>query len=160
MPVLPHNLSVRLPAFPDHYRHKAERKAHRSKEYRNGRRLQRRSCRGCVPALTAVRIAYCAQLSLSSTTAPPAASLLRPMAYVSQSASAAGIQFDLQYDNSAWSLSATVGVAVRTSGNLGNPAPGQERFLIVWLNRDPIDGPIINVFANLSPKAPSGTYPP
>ena len=111
----------------------------------------------------AVTAANCAQLSLPSPTAPPASSLLLPVTFVSQSASVTGIQFDLQYDNSALSLSATIGETARTSGKtlyLWNLSPGQMRFLIVGLNRDPfVDGALINLFVNVSSNAPGGTYP-
>src|SRR5450756_1456647 len=50
-----------------------------------------------------------AQLSIPSATAAPGTTILLPVSFESQSASATGIQFDLQYDNSALSLSATVG---------------------------------------------------
>jgi uncharacterized protein (TIGR03437 family) len=93
---------------------------------------------------------------------PPAPAFVLAASFTSQSASATGIQFDLQYDNSALRLITTVGEAARMSGktlSLGNPALGQMRFLIVGLNRKPIiDGTLVNVFVNLSPTAPSGTY--
>ena len=111
---------------------------------------------------SALTAAHGAQLSIPSATAPPGASILLPVTFASQSAAATGIQFDLQYDNSALSLSATVGEAARTSGktlSLWDLAPGQMRFLITGLNRNPlVDGTLINLFVNLSPTAPSGTY--
>jgi uncharacterized protein (TIGR03437 family) len=111
-------------------------------------------------ALTA---ANCAQLSLPTTTAPPATSLLLPVAFASQSASVSGIQFDLQYDISALSLTATVGDAARTSGKtlyFEDLAPGQRRFVIVGLNQDSfVDGTLINLFASVSSNAAGGTYP-
>src|ERR1019366_2914121 len=112
---------------------------------------------------SALTAAHGAQLSIPSATAPPGASILLPVTFASQSAAATGIQFDLQYDNSALSLSATVGEAARTSGktlSLWDLAPGQMRFLITGLNRNPlVDGTLINLFVNLSPTAASGTYP-
>jgi uncharacterized protein (TIGR03437 family) len=112
----------------------------------------------------AVTAANCAQLSLpTNTTAPPASILLLPVSFASQSASVTGIQFDLQYDSSTLSLSATMGETARTSGKtlyLWNLSPGQMRFLIVGLNRDPfVDGALINLFVNVSSNAPGGTYP-
>jgi uncharacterized protein (TIGR03437 family) len=111
-------------------------------------------------ALTA---ANCARLSLPTTTAPPATSLLLPVSFASQSASVTGIQFDLQYDSSTLSLSATVGDTARTSGKtlyFEDLAPGQRRFVIVGLSQDPFaDGTLINLFANVSSSATGGTYP-
>jgi uncharacterized protein (TIGR03437 family) len=56
-----------------------------------------------------------------------------------------------------------VGDAARTSGKtlyLWDLAPGQKRFLIVGLNRDPVvDGTLVNLFVSLSPTAPAGSYP-
>jgi len=108
-------------------------------------------------------IANCAQLSLPTAPAPPATSLRLPVAFASQSASVTGIQFDLQFDASALSFSATVGDAARTSGKtlyLWDLAPGQKRFLIFGFNRNPlVDGTLINLFASVSPNAAGGTYP-
>ena len=111
-------------------------------------------------ALTA---AHCAELSLPTTTAPPVSSLLLPVTFSSQSSFVTGVQFDLQYDSSALSLSATVGESARTSRKtlyLWDLSPGQRRFLIVGLNQDPIvDGTLINLFASVSSNAAGGTYP-
>src|ERR1039458_4783347 len=113
--------------------------------------------------LSTLTAAHGAQLSLPSTAAAPGTSLLLPISFASQSASVAGLQFDLQYDNSVLSLSPTVGDAARTSGKtlyLWDLAPGQKRFLIVGLNRDPVvDGTLVNLFVSLSPTAPAGSYP-
>jgi hypothetical protein len=86
-----------------------------------------------------------------------------PVTFASQSDSATGVQFDLQYDPTALTLTATVGDAVRFSGKslyLWDLAPGQRRFLIVGLNRDPVtDGALVNLFVNISPSVPAGSYP-
>jgi Cohesin domain len=111
---------------------------------------------------SALTAAHGAQLSIPSATAAPGTSILLPVSFASQSASATGIQFDLQYDNSALSLSATAGDATRMSGktlSLWDLAPGKRRFLIAGLNWNPlVDGTLINLFVNLSPTAASGTY--
>ena len=111
--------------------------------------------------LAALTPAHGAQLSLPSLTTAPGASLLLPVAFASQSAAATGVQFDLRYDNSAITLSATVGDTARISGKslyLWDLAPGLWRFLVVGPNRDPLtDGALVNLFVNLSPTAPAGT---
>ena len=114
-------------------------------------------------ALIAIMSARSAELSLPTSATAPGASLLLPVSFASQSASVAGLQFDLQYDNSVLSLSPTVGDAARTSGKtlyLWDLAPGQKRFLIVGLNQDHLeDGILVNLFVNLSPTAPAGSHP-
>jgi uncharacterized protein (TIGR03437 family) len=116
-----------------------------------------------VLVLAAFTAANAAQLSLPSLTAPPGASLLLPVTFASQSAAATGLQFDLQYDDSVITLSATVGGAARISSKslyLWDVVPGQRRFFILGLNRDLVaDGALVNLFVNLSPTAPAGPYP-
>jgi len=116
-----------------------------------------------VAVFAAVMTAYCAELSLPQSAAAPGANLLLPVNFVSQSASVTGIQFDLQYDSSALSLTANVGDAARTSGKTlysRDQAPGLTRFLIVGLNQNLlVDGILINLSANVSSNAPAGTYP-
>lgn len=107
--------------------------------------------------------AQAAQLSHPAATAPPGASLVVPVTYASQSALATGLQFDLQHDSSALTISATLGATPRLSGKslyLWDLAPGRRRFLLIGLNREPLaDGALINLFVNLSPTALQATYP-
>lgn len=104
-----------------------------------------------------------AQLSLPTSTAPPATSLILPVTFASQSSYVTALQFDLQYDTSSLSLSATVGSSARTSEKtlyLWDFAPGQKRFVIMGLNQVPlVDGPLINLFATVTSNAPAGSYP-
>jgi uncharacterized protein (TIGR03437 family) len=120
------------------------------------------SVRAGVVAVAAVMCAHCAELSLPKPASAPGTSLVLPLSFASQSASATGIQFDLQYDNSALRVIATVGETARTSGkalDLWDLAPGQRRFLIMGLNRNPlVDGVLINLFVDVSPTAPGGAY--
>src|ERR1035441_7782622 len=103
-----------------------------------------------VLVLAAFTAANAAQLSLPSLTAPPGTSLLLPVTFASQSAAATGLQFDLQYDDSVITLSATVGGAARISSKilyLWDVVPGQRRFFILGLNRDLVaDGALVNLF--------------
>ncbi len=96
------------------------------------------------------------------TSGAPGASNLGQVTFASQASSVSGVQFDVQYDNSALSLVATVGDPTRTAGKILSAvdlAPNKKRFLIVGLNQNLIpDGTLINLFVNISPTAPSGTY--
>jgi uncharacterized protein (TIGR03437 family) len=115
------------------------------------------------PLLFFLASAHCAQLALPTATTPPASSLVIPVTFASQSAYVTALQFDLQYDTSALSLSATAGESARTSGKtlyLWDFAPGKKRFVIMGLNQNPfVDGPLINLFATVSSNAPAGSYP-
>ena len=76
----------------------------------------------------------------------------------SKNAIISGVQFDVQYDNSAMSLAAIPGYATKNSGKLlyqADLAPNKKRFLIVGLNLDQIaDGTLINLFVNLNTSLP------
>jgi hypothetical protein len=107
-----------------------------------------------------VVLAQPAQLSLPDLSVSPAVSLLVPVTFASRLSSVAGVQFDLQYDSSVLTLTATVGDAVRNSGkilNVADLAPNHRRFLIWGLNQNPlVDGVLINLFAFVSPSASGG----
>jgi uncharacterized protein (TIGR03437 family) len=107
-------------------------------------------------------VALSSQIVLPNQSASPGASILGQIAFASQAGSVSGVQFDLQYDNSAMSLAATLGDPARTSGKTlyaVDLAPNKKRFLIIGLNQNLIpDGTLINLFANVSPTAASGTY--
>ena len=119
--------------------------------------------RAGLATLVAVMAASCAELSLPTSGGAPDGTLVLPISFASQSSSVAGIQFDLQYDSSTLSMSATVGGASRTSAKLlysGDPSPGQKRFLIVGLNQNPIaDGVLVNLSVNVNSNALVGAYP-
>jgi len=104
-----------------------------------------------------------ALVSLSSQTAAPGSSIIIPVAFQLSTDAVSGVQFDIQYDNSAMSLIANLGDAARSSGKLlyeVDLAPNTRRFLIVGLNSNPIaSGTLINIFVNLSPNAPAGVFP-
>jgi uncharacterized protein (TIGR03437 family) len=93
----------------------------------------------------------------------PGASIVVPIVFASQVSSLSAIQFDLQYDNSAMSLVATMGDAARASGKSIYPtdlAPNKKRFLLLGLNRDSIpDGTLINLFVIVNAAASAGVYP-
>jgi uncharacterized protein (TIGR03437 family) len=143
-----------------------------------GTRLQDsvRFARASVAVFAALTAANCAELSLPSPAAAPGTSLLLPVRFTSQPSAVTGIQFDLQYDSSALSLSATVGATARNSGKtlylrdlpLVRPRISHrascrtcrlKRFLIVGLNQNlVVDGTLVNLFASVSSTAPGGTY--
>jgi len=109
-----------------------------------------------------VRAAFAqpAELSLSSITATPGASVVLPVNLASRLSSVSGLQFDLQYDNTALTLTATVADAARGSGKtvyFADLAPNQRRFLVQGLNNNPIiDGTVVSLFVAVSPGASSG----
>ena len=114
--------------------------------------------------LVCTALAQPAELSLPSVVATPGASLVLPINVASRLSSVAGLQFDLQYDNSALTVTATVADAARASGKtlyFADLAPNQRRFLVQGLNRNPIiDGAVIHLFVAVSPGAPAGAYTP
>src|ERR1039458_1584916 len=105
--------------------------------------------------LSTLTAAHGAQLSLPSTAAAPGTSLLLPISFASQSASVAGLQFDLQYDNSTLSSNPTgddAGCTSWTTISLCGLALSQVRFLFVVPNEEPvIAGTLVNLFVRLSP---------
>ena len=99
----------------------------------------------------------------------PGSSLVLPVMFTSQTGSVSGIQFDLQYDRSVMSVVAIVGDGARNAGKQlysADLAENKRRFLIVGLNQNtispyvlPSDSTLVNLFINLSPSAPNGSYP-
>jgi uncharacterized protein (TIGR03437 family) len=104
-----------------------------------------------------------ALVSVSSQTAAPGSSVILLVAFQSNGEAVGGVQFDIQYDNSAMSLFANLGDAAKNSGKLlyeVDLAPNIRRFLIVGLNSNLIaSGTLISLFVNLSPNAPVGVSP-
>jgi uncharacterized protein (TIGR03437 family) len=110
----------------------------------------------------ATKFAFPSQIVLPTQSGAPGASNLGQVTFASQASSVSGVQFDVQYDNSALSLLATAGDPTRTAGKILSAvdlAPNKKRYLIVGLNQNLIpDGTLINLFVNISPTAPIGTY--
>jgi uncharacterized protein (TIGR03437 family) len=102
------------------------------------------------------------QLSLPSQSAPAGSSLLLLVSFAAQGDAVSGIQFDLQYDNSVMSVSATVGEAARNSGKslyIATPSPDKLRFLIAGWNQALIpDGTLCTLFVGLNANASAGVY--
>jgi uncharacterized protein (TIGR03437 family) len=102
------------------------------------------------------------QVSLSNQSAAPGTSVLIPVVFASQGDSISGFQFDLQYDNAALSLSATLADSARNAEKslyVADMAPNKKRFVIVGLNQNLInDGTLINFFANLNQSVAGGVY--
>ena len=111
---------------------------------------------GATPAVLA------SQIILSGQSAQPGASVLLPVAFAAQSSSVSGLQFDIQYDNSALSLAVTLGDPALTSGKdlyLADIAPNRKRVLIAGLNQNSIaDGTLVNLFVRVGANTPSGVY--
>ncbi len=74
----------------------------------------------------------------------------------------AGVQFDFQYDPSAFTLSPVVDEQARAAGKglyLSRPSNGQQRAMIIGWNQTPFtDGKLISVLANIRDDAPNGLY--
>lgn len=115
---------------------------------------------GLLPHLLA---AGAARVSLPSQTAAPGTSVILPLVLESGNATISGVQFDVQYDNSAMGLTAIPGDAVKNSGKVlyeADLAPNRRRFLVVGLNPNQIaNGTLINLFVNLNTSAPPGVFP-
>jgi uncharacterized protein (TIGR03437 family) len=107
-------------------------------------------------------VAFSSQLTLVNQSAVPGTSVLIPVVFGSQDGTISGIQFDLEYDSAAMSLSTTLGDPARSSEKsfyAADLAPNKRRFLIVGFNRNPIaDGALINLFINLNQNAAAGVY--
>jgi len=116
-----------------------------------------------VAALAAAMSASSAEVSVPQAVGSPGTILPLPVSFASQSSAVTAIQFDLQYDSSALSLSAVAGDAARIAGKtlfFRDLASGQRRFLIAGINQNLLaDGALINLFVELVPTAPTGTYP-
>ncbi len=112
--------------------------------------------------LVARALAAPPSLAIDHRVAAPGASIAVPVSFLTQSGSAAAIQFDLEWDSSVMSLTATVGDSARLAGkdvsrrDLGD---GRGRFMIVGLNGNPIpDGALLNVLMDVRPDAAAGVY--
>jgi uncharacterized protein (TIGR03437 family) len=107
-------------------------------------------------------VAFSSQIGLSNQSASPGASVLSPVTFAAQANSVSGLQFDVQYNNSALSLAATLSGAATNSGKIlfaVDLAPNKKRFLIAGLNQTLIpDGTLMNLSVNISPTAPSAVY--
>ena len=102
------------------------------------------------------------QLSLPVQFAGAGSSLLAPVAFTPGADAVSGLQFDVQYDNSAMTLVATAGDGVRSSQKevyYNDLAPNTRRFIVVGPNQNPIPGgALLNLFIDLNQNAPSGLY--
>jgi uncharacterized protein (TIGR03437 family) len=101
-----------------------------------------------------------AQLTVPDSTGAAGSSLSVPITFASESSAIAGLQFDLQYDDTALAVSAIPGDAVRRSDktlSFYDIAAGQRRFLVWGRNDSPIlDGALIHLVLHLSPNARAG----
>jgi uncharacterized protein (TIGR03437 family) len=112
--------------------------------------------------LSSATLAFPSQIVLPDQSATPGASFLEQVTFSSQGSFVSGVQFDVQYDDSALSLAATIAPPVSTSGKTlyaVDLSPNKKRFLIIGLNQSLIpDGTLINLVVNISPSAPGGAY--
>ena len=110
----------------------------------------------CAPA------ALSDQISLPGLSGPPGSSIVFPVELTPQGGGVAGVQFDLQYDNAAMAVSASLGdAAARAGKNLytADLSPDKRRFLIVGLNQTLIPGgTLVNLVVSVKANAPNGEY--
>jgi uncharacterized protein (TIGR03437 family) len=108
-------------------------------------------------------VGFAAQLSLSVQSTGPGSSILMTADLDPGSDSVSGLQFDLQYDDSAISVVATAGMAARISSKSiysNDLAPNKKRFMVVGLNQNPIPaGTVVNLFLNIAANASVGLHP-
>ena len=113
--------------------------------------------------MPAALLALPAQVSLPPQTATPGSSLLVPVVLDSENSTMSGVQFDVQYDNSAISMIATLADASRNAGKLlyqADLASNRRRFVIVGLNPNLIpSGTLLNLFVNVNASAAPGPLP-
>lgn len=99
-------------------------------------------------------------LTVPNQISAPGSSLILPLKIETASGNVSGVQFDLEYDNSAVSLEGTIGDAARTSSKLlyeVDVTPSKRRFLIVGLNVNQIpNGTVLNLFVNVLQSAKTG----
>ena len=118
------------------------------------------SAGGLISAFTS--LALPSQLSLSNQSSAPGTSIAIPLQFTSQGNSISGLQFDLEYDSSAMSLSVSLGDSARNAFKnlfMADLTPNKRRFLIVGFNQNVItDDSLINLFVNVSLNAGSGVY--
>ncbi len=106
--------------------------------------------------------AFSSQILLPTQSSSPGATIVGQITFASQSSSISGVQFDVQYDNAAMSLAATLSSPAGTSGKslyAVDLAPNKKRFLIIGLNQNLIpDGTLLNLSVNINAAAADGTY--
>jgi len=108
-------------------------------------------------------LTYGAQVSLNSASLTPTTAATINVAYLSDGSQTSAIQFDLTYDSSAISVTATLGNGLRSSAKtLYSAVPGTNQFrvAIIGLDQDIIpDGALVSFSINLLPNAANGNYP-
>ena len=106
--------------------------------------------------------AFSAQIALTSQSVAPGATIQSQVSFASPSISVSGVQFDLQYDNAAMSLTATLGDSGTAAGKSMfsvDLAPNKKRFLIIGLNQASIpDGILLTLSVNIKSTASAGVY--
>lgn len=106
--------------------------------------------------------AFAAQLSISNVTTTPFGSIQVPVSFVSQGSSVSAVQFDVQFDNSIFTIGESLGTsgsAVEKQFYVSNVSPASVRYLIVGFNQTVIpDGIAVNLTLNVNSNAASGTY--
>ena len=103
-----------------------------------------------------------AQLAADSLTLSPGSSGIVEVSYSSLADQVSGLQFDIEFDNSALNVIAIPGIAVRSAGKdfyFADLGAGWRRILFVGLNQNSLsDGPVLTLFVNVLPSAGAGAY--
>jgi hypothetical protein len=124
------------------------------KSANSGARFPKKLLLALFGIMPAALLALPAQVSLQNQAATPGSSLLLPVVFDSKSSTMSGVQFDMQYDNSALTIIATLADGARNAGKLlyeADLAPNRKRFVIVGLNPNLIpNGTLLNLFVNLN----------
>jgi len=106
--------------------------------------------------------AFAAQVSLPTQSGASGGTFVSPVVFTSQGSAVSDVQFDIEYDNSALTLTATVGSSASNASKTlysVNLAPNKKRFLIMGVNQNLIsDGSLLNFSITVSPTAPGGSY--
>jgi uncharacterized protein (TIGR03437 family) len=106
--------------------------------------------------------AVASQLTISNQSGAAGASVLVPVAFLSQQSLVSGIQFDVQYDNTVLNVGVILGDAAANAGKgfyALNVADNTKRILISGLNQNVIaDGTLVSLSINISPGASGGSY--
>jgi uncharacterized protein (TIGR03437 family) len=105
---------------------------------------------------------FAAQLAVDSLNLSPGGGGTIAVAYSATGDQVSALQFDIEFDSSAFGIIAIPGSAIRSAGKnfySADLGPGSLRILLAGLNRNSLtDGPILTLFVNVLPTASQGSY--
>lgn len=116
----------------------------------------------CFGLFAGASIARSSEIVLPNPSASPGANIVGQIQFEPQINTVTGVQFDLQYDSSVVSLTATLGDSGTSSGKALYSVDlnaNTRRFLVIGLNQSAIPaGDLVNLSFNVSANAPAGVY--